>query len=283
MPSGLGIVTAKLGIIAGRGPIPRDLIAGCRAEGRPLFVIAINGETDPDVVDGISHAWHDVAAVGGILARLKREKCEEIVLIGPIAQPDFSHLKPDWRGIKLLPKLIAAARRGGDDALLSVVVAEIERDGFRIVAAEEVMASLTVPPGFHSARRPDETELADIARGRAVLAALGAHDVGQAAVVRGGRVLAIEAVEGTDAMLARCRELAGGRPAGVLIKAPKAGQERRVDLPTIGPDTIDNLAAAGLAGIAVEAAGTLIIDRDEVTRRADAAGIFVHAFDATGE
>ena len=275
-------MAAKLGIIAGRGPVPRKLIESCQAEGRPHFVIALNGETQRETVAGTDHSWQDIAAVGAILKRLQSEGCGEIVLIGPIDKPDLQHLKPDWQGLKLLPKVIAAARRG-DDAILTVVVAELERNGLRVVAAEEILRDLAAQPGCLTKRAPTEVDWRDVARGREVLHALSPLDIGQAVVVRAGLVLAIEAAEGTDGMLARCREFAGPQAGGVLIKAPKSGQERRVDLPTIGPDTVDGVATAGLVGIAVEAGGALIVDRDEIKRRADDRDLFVVAFARTRE
>ncbi len=268
----------KLGILAGSGEIPARLISACRATGRDVFVIAFNGETDPATVDDCDHAWRDLAAVGGTVDALKSAACEEVVLIGPLHRPQFSALKPDWRGVKLLPKIVRAARQG-DDALLTVVVQFLEQEGFRVVGADEILTEMAAPMGDLGAHGPATDDLADIARGVAVVRALGAVDVGQAAVVRDGLVLAVEAAEGTDAMLARCAELKGDTTGGVLVKLPKPGQERRVDLPTIGVSTVERAIAAGLHGIAVEAGGALVVDREAVVTRADAVGLFVTGID----
>jgi DUF1009 family protein len=271
----------KLGILAGRGELPARLAAAARASGREPFVVAFDGQTDPGAANGSDHVWRPVAAVGLILAALRGAGCAELCLIGPVDRPDFAHLRPDWTGIKLLPRLVAAARRG-DDALMSELVRFLEEQGFRVVGAEAVLRDLTLPEGALGRCAPDEADRADIAKAGALLAALGPFDVGQAAVVREGFVLAIEAAEGTEAMLERCRALRRERPGGVLVKLPKPGQELRVDLPTIGAATIRRAAAAGLKGVAVRAGAALVVDSAEVRGEADAAGVFVIAM-AAGE
>jgi hypothetical protein len=268
-------VPPKLGILAGRGELPRRIVEAAQASGREVFVIAFNSETDPaTVADGAAHAWVDVAAVGRTIKLLKQADVKELVLIGPVGRPDFTKLKPDWHGAKLLPKIIRAARQG-DDAIMKVVVEDLESQGFTILGAEAVLANLGAPGGSFGAHAPDARDQADIERGMAVVARLGQLDIGQAVVVRDGYVLAVEAAEGTDEMLRRCGQFRTEERAGVLIKRPKPEQERRVDLPTIGVPTVEGAAAAGLKGIAVEAGGALVTDRAAVTRAADAAGIFV--------
>ncbi|MDP7549348.1 MAG: UDP-2,3-diacylglucosamine diphosphatase LpxI [Alphaproteobacteria bacterium] len=268
----------KLGILAGRGELPRSIVEACQASGRDIFIIAFNGETEPaTVAGGIAHAWVDLTAVGRTIRLLKEAEVRDLVLIGPVGRPDFSKLRPDWHGAKLLPKVLRAARQG-DDALMKVVVDDLEQQGFNVLAAEAVLSNLGAPMGSFGALEPDAGDRADIERGLEVVGLLGRLDIGQAVVVRDGYVLAVEAAEGTDAMLKRCGqfrlEATAGR-AGVLVKRPKPGQERRVDLPTIGLPTVRGAAAAGLKGIAVEAGGALVTDRAAVAEAADAAGIFV--------
>ena len=264
----------KLGILAGRGELPARRAAAARASGREPFVVAFEGQTEPASVNGYAHIWTPVAAVGRILEALRVADCVELCLIGPVDRPDFAHLRPDWTGIKLLPRLVAAARRG-DDALMSELVRFLEEQGFRVVGAEAVLRDLTVGEGALGRCIPDEADRADIAKAGALLQALGPFDVGQAAVVREGHVLAIEAAEGTDALLERCRAFRRDRPGGVLVKLPKPGQELRVDLPTIGAATVERACAAGLKGVAVRAGQALVVDPLEVRRAADAAGLFV--------
>lgn len=264
----------KLGVLAGRGELPARLVAAARVAGREAFVVAFEGQTDRSSVAGVDHLWSPLAAVGRILEALRAAGCEELCLIGPLERPDFAQLRPDWTGLKLLPRLVAAARRG-DDALMSELVRFLEEQGFRVIGADAILAELAMPAAPLGAAAPDGADLADIAKGAALLRALGPFDVGQAVVVREGLVLAIEAAEGTDAMLERCRALARERRGGVLVKLPKPGQELRVDLPTVGVATIERAAAAGLKGIALQAAGALVVDLAEVRKAADDAHLFV--------
>jgi hypothetical protein len=223
-----------------------------------------------------------MAEAGKILRVLKEADCDAVTLAGVVRRPDFSKLKPDWRGAALLPRVIAAGGKG-DGAMLNVLVETLEAEGFLVVGADEVLASLAAPTGPVGALSPTEEQWTDIRKAAAIVAALGPFDVGQAAVVASGFTLAIEAAEGTDGVLARCAALpssarGGDKRNGVLLKRPKPGQELRVDLPTIGPDTVRGAHAAGLAGVAVEAGLTLVIDRDAVTREADSLGLFVYGF-----
>ncbi|MDA1098706.1 MAG: UDP-2,3-diacylglucosamine diphosphatase LpxI [Proteobacteria bacterium] len=269
----------KLGILAGRGELPRSIVEACQGSGREIFVIAFNGDTDPaTVAGGVAHAWVDLPAVGRTIRLLKEAEVRDLVLIGPVGRPDFSALRPDWHGAKLLPKIIRAARQG-DDALMKVIVNDLEQQGFSVLAAEAVLSDLGAPRGSMGSHEPDASDRADIKRGMEVVGLLGRLDIGQAVVVRDGYVLAVEAAEGTDAMLQRCGQFRAAGPArgraGVLVKRPKPNQERRVDLPTIGVATVRAAAAAGLKGIAVEAGGALVANRQAVADAADAAGIFV--------
>ena len=219
--------------------------------------------------------------IGKILRALKTEECDAVVFAGSVKRPDFESLIPDWRGAALLPKVLAAAARG-DGALLSVMVDTTEAEGFLVVGADEVMQGLKAPAGAITQKTPSADDLEDIRKAAAVINALGPFDVGQAAIVANGLVLALEAAEGTDAMLQRCAGLAdavkGGAHVGVLVKRPKPGQELRIDLPVIGPATVSQAKEAGLRGIAVEAGAALIIDRNIVVEQADKANLFVYGF-----
>jgi len=205
---------------------------------------------------------------------LKAEHCEEVVLAGPVRRPSFSKLKPDMRAIKLLSKIRKAAGQG-DDAILSLLVEELESEDFRVVGADDLLSDVAAPDGNMSARTPSEGDRADIEMAARVAESLGALDVGQAVVVQQGVVLGVEAVEGTDALLKRCAALKREGQGGVLVKLKKPQQERRADLPTIGADTVRRAAEAGLNGIAVEAGQSLILDRPEVVAEANRLGLFV--------
>ena len=261
----------KLAILAGAGRLPGQLAAACQASGRECYIVAFKGESyAPDLSPD---TWVDLAAVGSTLALLHEAGCGEVVLAGSIRRPSLAALRPDRRGAKLMVKLLRA--RGGDDALLSAVVAELEGEGLRVVGADDVLADLVAPYGPLGQHRPDGAHERDIAFGIRVVRALGALDVGQAAVVQQQRVLGVEAAEGTDALLARCAALRLEGAGGVLVKLKKPGQDARVDLPAIGSATIDGAVAAGLAGLAVEAGGALVFQRADVVAAADRAGLFV--------
>jgi DUF1009 family protein len=262
-----------LGILAGGGELPRRLVAACRDQARPCFVVAFEGQADPATTDGVPHGWAALGAAGRVLELLRDAGVREIVLAGAIRRPSLLSLKPDVKGAQMLARI--GLRALGDDGLLRAVIAELEREGFRVIGAQDVLGSLPAPVGQLGRIVPNAQARADIARGVEVARALGAVDVGQAVVVQHGIVLGVEAVEGTDALLARAGALRREGPGGVLVKLAKPAQDQRVDLPTLGVITVEKAAAAGLVGIAVEAGVTLVLDRDRVVAAADAAGLFV--------
>lgn len=272
-----------LGIIAGGGRLPVALADHARSAGFPYFVIRLKGMAEPELT---AHPGVElrIDALGGLIKAARGAGCDRLVLAGIVPRPDFAKLRPDWRGVQALPRVLKAAR-SGDDALLRAVAAELEREGFAIVGAESVLDELRAPRGALGRFSPSGDDLADVAKARAIIAALGPFDVGQGAVVCAGLALAVEAQEGTDLMLQRVAALPEdirGAPLarrGVLVKTPKPRQERRIDLPTIGVKTVEEAARAGLAGIAVEAGGTLVMERDKAVAAADAAGMFLFGFD----
>ena len=273
----------KLGLIAGGGELPIRLARQCEAAGRPLFVIRLKGIADAtmQVFDG---ADLGIAELGKCFAALKAAGCEAVCLAGIVKRPDFSALKPDLRGIKALPGVIAAARRG-DDALLRFLVGEFESEGFVIEGAHEVAQGMTLPGGPLGRLKPQARHMQDLYKAFLVAGEIGRLDGGQGAVVCDGLVLAVEAQEGTDAMLERCaglpEPLRGTIEArrGVLAQRPKPIQEQRVDLPAIGVTTIIGAARAGLAGVAGEAGKVLVLDQAAVARAADELGLFVYGLD----
>ncbi|MGE0651807.1 MAG: LpxI family protein [Alphaproteobacteria bacterium] len=265
----------KLGIIAGRGDLPDLILDAARAEGRPVFVLALEGQTSEDLVRNVEHVWIPLGAVGRGLDALGGAGVRDVVFAGGVRRPSLLKLGLDGRAVRLMANVGKAAL--GDDKLLSVIIAEIESEGFSVVGADDILHDLLVEEGVLGRLRPDEVALSDIARGLEVAGALGAVDVGQAVVVQQGIVLGVEAIEGTDALIARSASVRREGPGGVLIKIKKPGQERRADLPTIGLSTVTAAAEAGLRGIAVEAGATLVIGRETLVAAADAAGLFVTA------
>ena len=272
-----------LGILAGGGPLPGRVAAAARAAGRPVFLVGLEGFADPAVLAPWPHEFIRMGAAGRILAALRAHRCQDLVMIGPVRRPSFLDARPDAMGAKIIARA-GRAIFAGDDGLLKAAIRILGEEGFRVIGAHEILGAALGPFGLLSRARPDATATADIARGAAVTQALGAVDVGQGCVVRAGVVIAVEAVEGTDAMLSRCGPLLDllgmAKPAGVLVKRVKPGQDRRVDLPTIGPDTIRHAAAAGLAGIAYEAGGTILAERETCIAEADRSGLFLLGFES---
>ncbi len=267
-----------LGILAGGGPFPGRVAAAAAAAGRRVFIVALRGFAEPDVVAPFPHAELRMGAAGEILAALRRAGCQDLVLVGPVKRPSVFDLRPDAEGAKILAR-IGRAAFSGDDGLLAAVVRVLGEEGFRVLGAHEILTEAVGPHGTMGNVAPDAEALADIARAVDVVRALGRLDVGQGCVVQQQVVLAVEAVEGTDAMLARAATLALPGPGGVLVKLVKPGQDRRADLPTIGPATLRAAAASGLRGVAFEAGGTLLTDRAACVAEADASGLFLIGID----
>jgi DUF1009 family protein len=263
-----------LGILAGGGRLPGQVAAAAQAAGRRVFLIGLEGFADPTVLAPWPHEFVRILAAGRILAALREHGCKDLVLVGPVRRPSLLDLRPDAEGARILGR-IGRAAFAGDDGLLAAVVRVFAEEGFRVLGAHQILDEALGPAGLLSRAAPDAVAMADISRGIAVARALGAIDVGQGCVVQQGMVLAVEAAEGTDAMLARCGGLAAPGRGGVLVKLVKPGQDRRTDLPTIGPETLRRAAEAGLRGVAFEAGGTILAERDAAIEVADAAGLFL--------
>jgi DUF1009 family protein len=267
-------VAAPLGIIAGGGNLPGQVAAAAHAQGRQVFIAAIEGFAEPAVVAPFAHRFFRLGAIGAIRGALREAGCAEVVMIGPVKRPSLLALRPDAEGAKLLAK-IGRAAFAGDDGLLAAIIRVLSEDGFKVLGAHDILADMLGPTGLLTQTAPDAAAMADVERGMAVLKIAGPADIGQACVVQQGIVLAMEAVEGTDAMLGRLQGLARPGPGGVLVKLAKPGQDRRADLPTLGERTIRNASIAGLRGIAFEAGGTILTDRAAMIAAANAAGLFV--------
>jgi DUF1009 family protein len=263
-----------LGIIAGGGPLPGQVAQAARAMGRHVFIAGIEGFAEPEVLAPYAHKFFRLAAAGAIVRALREEGCTELVMIGPVKRPSILSLRPDAEGAKMLARVGKAAFLG-DDGLLAAIVRILGEEGFTLLGAEEIFTEALAPLGLLTRQAPDALAMSDINRGIEVLRVIGEADIGQACVVQQGIVLAVEAVEGTDAMLSRIAAVARPGPGGVLIKLAKPGQERRADLPTLGSNTIDNARLAGLRGIAFEGGGSLLTNKAEMIESADARGIFL--------
>lgn len=269
-----------LGIIAGSGDLPRVMVQACQDAGRPYFLLALQDAAEKATVDLAgedAHAWIRLGAIGKALELMRENGVEEVVMAGRVTRPKISTLRPDMKGTKLLAR-IGTHLLSGDNQLLSSIVEFLEEEGFRVAGAEDILRDLLAPEGMIGNMYPDKRAQADIEVGARIARAIGALDVGQAVIIQNGQVLGVEAIEGTDGLIARCAPLKIEPKGGVLVKVKKPQQERRVDLPTIGVRTIERLAECGFAGVAVEAGATLILNRREVARKADALGVFVVGF-----
>ncbi|RZJ18723.1 MAG: DUF1009 domain-containing protein [Brevundimonas sp.] len=269
----------KLGLIAGGGELPQKIAARCEAEGRDLYVIRLAGFADPHMVRWPG-AEFGMAEIGGVLKALKTQGCGSVCLAGYVNRPDFKNLRPDLKGASVLPGLVAAAAKG-DDALLRKVLSVFEDEGYAIEGADDILGGEALPMGALGQVRPTDEHMVDLKKALHVAEKSGELDIGQGAVVCDGLVLAVEAQEGTDAMLMRVAGLpadlrgAPGALKGALGKAPKPIQDLRVDMPVIGARTIELAAAAGLAGVAGVAGRLILIDREAVIEAADRLGLFV--------
>jgi hypothetical protein len=277
---------SPLGIIAGAGRFPLAIAETAKAQGRPVFAILLKDIAGPDL-EGFPHVRVGIGRFGAMIRAAKGAGCRDLVFIGSLVRPNLWTTIPDLAAIRIAPQMIRLYR-GGDDHLLRGIAGLFEREGFRLLAAQDVAPELLMPVGPLAARKPSTEDMADIVHGLAAIAALGPYDVGQGMVIGAGRIVAVEGAEGTDGMLERCavmrhsRRLNWTANTGILVKAPKPGQDRRLDLPAIGPATVERAAQAKLRGIAVLAGSTLMVDAQEMIRIADRHGLFLVGIDAGG-
>lgn len=274
----------RLAIIAGNGFLPVHLAEAARATGENPFIIPLRNESDQRF-DGFETATASIADIVGF-DRIFREKgIDRVVLSGGVTRrPDWRDIRPNWKALRKLPQLVRTLVSGGDDALLQAAIGIIEAQGCRVIGAHEIAPGLLARTGPLGAHKPSEEDCRDIEMASEAARRLGELDIGQGAVSVGGRVVALEGVEGTDRMLERVATLRAegrisARRKGVLVKLCKPQQDMRADLPAIGPSTVENAVNAGLAGIAVEAGRALVLEEETMIAAADAAGIFVFGID----
>ncbi len=273
-------ISSPVGLIAAGGVMPFAVADSLAARGLTPVLFAIRGACDTTQAARFRHHWISVGQLGRATNLFRSEGCRDLMFIGALVRPSLSEIRLDWGTLRALGK-IWTSFRGGDDHLLSGIGRILEEQGFRMVGIKEAAPDLLMPAGCLTATKPDSAAEADIAKGRQVLAALWPFDIGQAAVVIDGHVVGIEDIEGTDGLLARIAQLRtqgrirakAGR--GVLVKAPKAGQDLRYDLPAVGPRTVEGAANAQLAGIAVVAGNTVVADPQLLIAAAERAGLFV--------
>ena len=293
MPGASGMVQqehpgGRLAIIAGRGLLPLHLARAARAEGENPFIVALNDEADHRF-DDFETIFVGVGNLAAIEKSFRELKIGRVVMSGGVARrPEWRDIRPTLKTILKMPSVVRTLMSHGDDTVLQMVIKLIEAMGCTVIGAHEIAPSLLAKTGPLGRVSPAGDDLRDIARGTEAALALGQLDVGQGAVSVGGRVVALEGVEGTDAMLQRVADLResgriSSRRRGVLVKLCKPQQDMRADLPTIGPSTVHNAARAGLAGIAIEAGRALVLEEEAMITAADEAGIFVCGIEPTLE
>ncbi|WP_295559752.1 UDP-2,3-diacylglucosamine diphosphatase LpxI [uncultured Hyphomicrobium sp.] len=274
----MGATERRLGILAGGGVLPREIADSAASRGIPVSIVAIDGEANADF------APHPVTVVnwgqiGAMIRALKEARTTHLVIVGHVHRPELKGLRPDLGLFRYLPKILRIVAAGGDDGVLRRVVRFFEQQGLKVIAPGEAAPELVIGAGPMGKAQASPGDRADIAKGLELVRALGRYDIGQSVIVAGGRIEAIEGAEGTDRMIARAAaRRAGtreGRAGGALVKRSKPGQDMRIDLPTIGPATVEGARAAGLAGIAVEAGRVLVADRTRTLAAAEAANVFI--------
>ena len=269
-----------LGIVAGNGQMPLKVIEACLKQKRPFFVMALKNQADPNLYKDIENVeWFRVGQVGHMFKRAHFHSVSDVVMIGGVRRPSLSvcQLRPDFKTLMMLLKV--GVKSLGDDGLLRAIISEVEKEGFHVVGADSILGDTLAGAGVYGKVKPNKAALKDIAKGFQTAKALGRADVGQSVVVADGLVLAVEAIEGTDNLLLRSKGLARSAVKPVLVKVKKPQQESRVDLPTIGVQTVKNAAKSGFAGIAVEKGSTFVVNKKEMVGAADKLGLFVIGVD----
>jgi len=266
----------KLGIVAGEGSLPRELYDAALKQGRDVFVLALEGQADPKYLEGVPHQWFRMTAVGRGVEICHEVGIGELVLTGDF-QPWhlFTHTPDSWL-VRRLPQIMGRMRRG-ENEVVAFLIEELEKEGLRVVSARDFAAGLFPEQGTLGRHEANTESWMDISIGVEAAKAIGALDIGQAVIVQNRIVLAVEAVEGTNALIRRTKELQKGGTGAILVKMKKPQQELRADPPTIGPETIRLAADAGFRGVAVEAGAAMIVDRPTTVATADDAGLFLVA------
>lgn len=271
----LGSNNKKLGIIAGAGDLPARLADVCEEKGIEVFIIAIENQTNPKVVEGRNHLWESISRAGKIIKTLKNHDVQDLVLIGAVRRPSFSELKPDLKTAEFFARVGLKAL--GDSDLLSALKQELQNEGFTIHSIQDFAEELLVVEGDLGKYGPSKKDQKSIEYGIKASQVIGWLDIGQSVIVQQGVVVGVEGVEGTDALIQRCQALLKKGQAGILIKTCKPQQDQSLDLPTIGPKTVKNCIDTGLGGIIIQAKRTLVVDQENLIQLANKHKFFVTA------
>ncbi len=268
----------KLGMIAGGGSLPAQIYQAVLAQGGDIHILGIKGAVSPELP---YVACFNIEHIGKFFKAFKKAGCQQVVIIGDAQRPNLLTLRPDFEGMKVLARILFKPKRG-DDVLLREIVRAFTLAAFEILPPHAVAQDLTPPAGNLTQKKPTKTDLQDITLGIEVTRSIGRLDIGQASVVCRGQVLAVEGVDGTDALITRVACLAENlrgskkKPQGVLVKLPKPQQDPRIDLPAFGLNTVENAAKACLSGLVFEAHGAVFNDLNACIQRADELDLFIH-------
>ena len=257
----------KLGIIAGNGILPRKLSENCRSKSIEPFIVALEGQTRGDTVEGFEHVWCNIGSAGKIIKTLKAHNIKDLVLIGGVRRPSFSELKPDMKGAEIITRIGMKAL--GDNDILELLKDELSREGFNVHGVQDFIQDLLTPHGVLGKIKPNAKMKSSIKRGVEVSQAIGGMDIGQAIIVQQGIIIGVEGIEGTDELISRCKAYLRKGEGGILVKTCKPQQDKTLDLPTIGPDTISRAAECGLVGIVAEAGKSILTDADLMSEMVD--------------
>jgi UDP-2,3-diacylglucosamine hydrolase len=271
---------SRLGIIAGSGILPSVLLQACDRKGIFPFIVAFEGHTDPAIVIGREYMWARFGGSGTTMRVLRSHDIRDLVFIGGIRRPSIAALRPDFKTMQFLVRT-GLGMLGGDNSVLSAVRRMVEKEGFKMHGVHKFADDLLTPKGQIGNLAPSESDWVDIRLGIKESQDLGRRDIGQAVIMHGGRVMGREDRHGTDALIKSCKN--NNERTGVLVKTCKPQQDRDMDLPAIGPETVLNAAEAGLAGIAVHAGASLLIDRQRLAEIADRHKMFVVGIDPADE
>lgn len=269
----------KIALLAGAGSLPVLVAQAAKDQHKDIFIIPLKGIADEEWVKAYPHEWVGMAKFGHLYDLLKREQITHLIMAGHVKRPSFGELIPDWTGIRTVYRL-QRHHMQGDDAILRFIADEIERQGVKVIGADELYHDGVMPAGVMTKIKPDTDFQADIDYVLPIIREWAERDQGQSIVVQQKLVLGVEAIEGTSELIARCGTYKRKGRAPVLVKIKKPQQDRRVDLPTIGPETIRQAIAAGFAGIAVEAGNALFLHAPLAVEEANKHGLFIVGFDA---
>jgi UDP-2,3-diacylglucosamine hydrolase len=264
----------KLGIIAAKGDLSKTLInfAKLRYE---IFIVGVKNEADPILLEEFNHIWISLGEIGKAVDAFNDNKIKDIVFVGSLKKPDIFNLKLDSLGKKLLARIVKD-KFFGDNEILSSLTKFLEELGLKVYGAHELIKDLAVSEQLFTETKPNQADLNDIELAKKVVNELGKLDIGQAVIVQNGVVLGVEAIEGTDRLIKRCGEMKFSTDhSGVLLKFSKPNQELRMDLPTIGIQTIKNMHEAGFKGIVIEAERTIFLDKEECITCANLHNMFI--------